>query len=302
MSNTSLNKKVSHITQSLNNIMQEIKLAGTNLPFPYSNLFPSIRINLHPNAHNQFTCFSQQLDTEFDHGFQTARDSTIKKFLTSPRTMIKPRGDSNDPLILDLNEPYCAPERNSLVNETTLRFRKRENTRMVYASKPLSWNKKDNKVITLFKQCYVLERLRGYLSFKDYFSLMISSKRIYSRVSITKKIEQVIIQGVSNKQRLHYWIHQCEIEKLKRNAILSYADYKRANNKVIYEMKKDLQRISSLENPFHFSKQTIEELENVLKAFAVKNMNIQYTQGLNFIAGILLLVFNDEEVNIKLII
>jgi hypothetical protein len=112
-------------------------------------------------------------------------------------------------------------------------------------------------------------------------------------------MEQVMIQGLSNEQRLNYWIHQCEVESLKRNAILSYADYKRANNKATYEMKKDLQRISSLENPFHFSKQTIEKLENVLKAFAVKNMDIQYTQGLNFIVVTLLQVFNEEEVIAK---
>lgn len=169
--------------------------------------------------------------------------------------------------------------------------------RVVYTSKPLSWKKESNSAVSLFKQCYVLEKLRNYLSLKDYMALMACSKRIYSKASIVKKIEQTVLEGLSNEQRVKYWKKQCEVERLKQEAILSYADYKRANYGVTYEMRKDLQRISSLENPFHLSKQSIEKLESVLKAFAVKNMDIQYTQGLNFIAGTLLLILANEEVS-----
>lgn len=301
--------------------MHEIKVVSINLPLTHTDVFPSARTSLCFNYPNRFNRCSQHLTSVLDAGSKTSRDPSIKKFITSPRSIVKPQGDSINHQSIDLNEPYCATERTAKINKTTrrenaridkpkIKNKKNENKvaenmklgRIVYASKPLSWSKKTNKAISIFKQCFVLEKLRGYLSFKDYFSLMLTSKRIYSKTSIVKKIEQVILHQLSNEQRLRYWKHQCSVESLKRHALLSYTDYKRADHKETYEMKKDLQRISSLENPFHLSKEGIEKLENVLKAFAQKNMDIKYTQGLNFVAGTLLHTFNEEEVLLKLII
>ncbi len=40
-------------------------------------------------------------------------------------------------------------------------------------------------------------------------------------------------------------------------------------------------------------------LTNILKTYAFFNPEIEYCQGMNFIAGFLLLVFKDEELSFK---
>ena len=146
-------------------------------------------------------------------------------------------------------------------------------------------------IIDLFNENSVMEIFKNLLTFKDYLSFITTTKKIYKKQLVNEKIELKLIKGITQKERRKYWEYKFGTTNLRRIVKVTYENYKMKHSIVTYEMEKDMERLF---RPFILSKSNILKLQNVLKAFNVKNNDIGYTQGLTFIAGNLLLMFEEE--------
>ena len=150
--------------------------------------------------------------------------------------------------------------------------------------------RKRSKASALSKY-FIIEKLRSYLPFKDYLSFLLTSKRIYNLQHIKRKLQDILIQGITQQQRIKYWSYKCSIQK---NYKSQYHSIKKV--KCTYEMEKDIERTFDRSHPYHSLVNSKMKLQNILKAFAVKNPDIEYVQGLNFVAANLLVILRQEEV------
>lgn len=138
----------------------------------------------------------------------------------------------------------------------------------------------------------VVDRVKEYLCFKDYLSFLLVSKIIYTKKRIRKKIEQVLVEGITQGQRAKYWIYKCGLNNFARERL--YEMLKEQQQFLTYEMVEDIDRTFDTHNPFLSLPRNKVKLENVLKAFLAKHRDIGYIQGISFIAGKLLQEFSES--------
>lgn len=111
-----------------------------------------------------------------------------------------------------------------------------------------------------------------------------------------KDLKVLLRKGVPHKYRAEVWwsILGCEDRKEKLPKGYSMLVQTSLENRVEEEIERDLSRTFPDHQTFR-SVSGRSQLRNVLRAFASSVPKIQYCQGLNFIAAILLVVFSDEE-------
>ena len=163
-------------------------------------------------------------------------------------------------------------------------------------------NRPHGDVLRFLAHEVVIKGVKDYLCVKDYLSFLLVSKRVYNQKHIKKKIEDLIVSGITSEQRLKYWIYKCDIEKAMNLSMLTYEECRRIKCEISHEMEKDLERTFGVEHNFNENIRHIIRLQNVLKAFASKNPDIGYIQGLNFVVRNLLLMFSEEEVCLYFVI
>lgn len=111
-----------------------------------------------------------------------------------------------------------------------------------------------------------------------------------------KALKNYLRKGVPAEHRREVWWSILGCEARRQQASYSYAEYlaKELDPKIAVVIENDLKRTF----PGHSKFRTAAgrgELRNVLSAFANYSPRVQYCQGLNFIAALLLVVQGDEE-------
>lgn len=117
---------------------------------------------------------------------------------------------------------------------------------------------------------------------------------IYQRSSQMKRF---VRKGIPNEHRCQAWMVYSGALEMQQSSQLSYSQIrKKMNNRHIIEtIQLDLPRTFP-DNIYFKSQESLQtQLFNVLVAFASQNAEVGYCQGLNYIAGLLLLATKSEE-------
>lgn len=100
-----------------------------------------------------------------------------------------------------------------------------------------------------------------------------------------------LLQGVPKDLRKRIWPFLANVEKLKKENLdkgITYESLLEKNCPHLYLIQKDIPRTFQSHKFFiHHRKERLQHLENVLKAYAVFDPEIGYTQGMNFLVGTL---------------
>ena len=156
---------------------------------------------------------------------------------------------------------------------------------------------KDSKVvmknplaIRIFESNSIAIELMKFLNYYEYCSFMVISKKVYNKKLIKKALYKLLISGLNKKQQIQYWRSKCNI---KENNIL-YQYYCKIPSKFEREIINDVIRTSIQSHTFTINTDNYNKLFRVLNAFAIKHPEIGYVQGLNFLAGNLILLFSEQ--------
>ncbi|CAH0557095.1 unnamed protein product [Brassicogethes aeneus] len=110
-------------------------------------------------------------------------------------------------------------------------------------------------------------------------------------------LKRFVRKGIPVDHRLSCWMSVSGALELKNKSKVSYFDLKKklTNRHVLESIEIDLPRTFP-DNIFFTNHEYLpSHLYNVLAAFAHQNTDVGYCQGLNYIAGLLLLATKDEE-------
>mmetsp|Transcript_76040 Transcript_76040/g.180983 ORF Transcript_76040/g.180983 Transcript_76040/m.180983 type:complete len:382 (-) Transcript_76040:104-1249(-) len=118
-----------------------------------------------------------------------------------------------------------------------------------------------------------------------------------------KQLKAMLRKGVPPQYRKEVWWSILGCAAAKARSTKSYAQLRDApiDSKVAEEIERDLARSYPGHQKFHGVDSAAsrnagqQQLREVLHAFAVQWANVKYCQGLNFIGGLLLIVFDDAE-------
>ena len=161
---------------------------------------------------------------------------------------------------------------------------------------------------------FIMILILSFLSYEDYLRLQCVSKKFYSILkskAIRKKY--ILYSEIGLKQQLIFYETNIKINKLKNNLIKELIDYNISSNiyknilsltkkaeindgkykHVLDEIKRDVNRTFYTEKFKKGNGKII--LINVLSALAFIRPEIGYCQGMNFIAGALIELIEEEE-------
>lgn len=113
----------------------------------------------------------------------------------------------------------------------------------------------------------------------------------------TSTLKRFVRKGIPIEYRTNVWMKVSGADSLRENSPYTYSDLKQKviNNSITEAIKIDLPR--TFPDNLYFSNHSLlpNALFNMLAAFAHQNKEVGYCQGLNYIAGLLLLATKDEE-------
>ncbi|KAJ8916156.1 hypothetical protein NQ315_016295 [Exocentrus adspersus] len=123
---------------------------------------------------------------------------------------------------------------------------------------------------------------------------------IYKKSSTLKRF---VRKGIPSDYRTSAWMHISGAEELKKSSSFTYLELKNgiSNQHIIETIKIDLPRTFPDNIYFTNHKHLPTMLFNVLGTFGHQNKEVGYCQGLNYIAGLLLLATKDEEASFWLL-
>ena len=154
----------------------------------------------------------------------------------------------------------------------------------------------------------------SFLSYKDYLNLQRVCKKIYNILKCKRIRKQYLLHSdINTKEQLLFYESNINIKKLKNILIKELSDYKITSNLyksilslakeaetknskyngVLEEIKRDINRTFYTEKFTKGNGKLI--LINVLSALAFIRPEIGYCQGMNFIAGALIELIEEEE-------
>lgn len=139
------------------------------------------------------------------------------------------------------------------------------------------------------------ENLSKYLSFKDFLSFLLTSKKIYRKVFIKRRIKNTLLKGIFSYSRRKFWMKRSRAEELKNHDAHSYNYYINLGLNLSSDIEKDINRTFPPEHRFYSDPEKLKKLLNLLRGISAKNSDIGYIQGLNFIGGQLLLILPEEQ-------
>ena len=161
---------------------------------------------------------------------------------------------------------------------------------------------------------FIMILILSFLSYKDYLQIQCVSKKFYNILK-NKRIRKkyILYSEISVKEQLLFYESNINIIKLKNILIKELIDYKITSgiyknilslvkqeevkntkyNAVLQEIKRDINRTFYTEKFTKGNGKLI--LINVLSALALIRPEIGYCQGMNFIAGALIELIEEEE-------
>lgn len=116
-------------------------------------------------------------------------------------------------------------------------------------------------------------------------------------------LKRFVRKGIPGDRRLEVWMKISGAKQIKEKSSFTYQELrsKICNKDLIEPIKIDLDRTFP-DNIFFMSHEYLpQQLYNVLATFAHQNVEVGYCQGLNYVAGLLLLVTKDEELSFWLL-
>ena len=161
---------------------------------------------------------------------------------------------------------------------------------------------------------YIMICILSYLSYEDYLKLQFASKKFYTLLkSKTIRKKYLLNSQITNKEQLLFYESNIKINKLKNNLLKELLDYK-ISSKIYSNILSLAKKAESKDNKY---KKVLEEINrdihrtfytdkfkkgngksiliNVLSALAFIRPEIGYCQGMNFIAGALIELIDEEE-------
>nr|XP_023029051.1 growth hormone-regulated TBC protein 1-like [Leptinotarsa decemlineata]XP_023029052.1 growth hormone-regulated TBC protein 1-like [Leptinotarsa decemlineata]XP_023029053.1 growth hormone-regulated TBC protein 1-like [Leptinotarsa decemlineata] len=116
-------------------------------------------------------------------------------------------------------------------------------------------------------------------------------------------LKRFIRKGIPSDRRTSVWMHISGADNLKRSSKLTYNELKMKinNQNIIDTIQIDLPRTFPDNIYFSTHEYLPKMLYYVLATFAHQNKEVGYCQGLNYIAGLLLLATKDEEASFWLL-
>ena len=161
---------------------------------------------------------------------------------------------------------------------------------------------------------FIMILILSFLSYKDYLRLQCVSKKFYSILKSKRIRKKFLLNSeISDKEQLLFYESNINIKKLKINLVKELIDYNITSNiyknilsfanqaqtkdkkykAVFEEIKRDINRTFYTEKFTKGNGKLI--LINVLSALAFIRPEIGYCQGMNFIAGALIELIEEEE-------
>ena len=161
---------------------------------------------------------------------------------------------------------------------------------------------------------FIMILILSFLSYKDYLRLQCVSKKFYSILKSKRIRKKFLLNSeISDKEQLLFYESNINIKKLKINLVKELIDYNITSNiyknilsfanqaqtkdkkykSVFEEIKRDINRTFYTEKFTKGNGKLI--LINVLSALAFIRPEIGYCQGMNFIAGALIELIEEEE-------
>ncbi|RZC38083.1 RabGAP-TBC domain containing protein [Asbolus verrucosus] len=116
-------------------------------------------------------------------------------------------------------------------------------------------------------------------------------------------LKRFIRKGIPSDRRVTVWMMTSGAEKMKNDSPFTYQELKRkiSNRGLIETIQIDLPRTFPDNIYFTNHEYLPQQLFNVLATFAHQNSEVGYCQGLNYIAGLLLLATKSEEASFWLL-
>ena len=161
---------------------------------------------------------------------------------------------------------------------------------------------------------FIMILILSFLSYKDYLRLQCVSKKFYSILKSKRIRKKFLLNSeISDKEQLLFYESNINIKKLKINLVKELIDYNITSNiykniltfanqaqtkdkkykAVFEEIKRDINRTFYTEKFTKGNGKLI--LINVLSSLAFIRPEIGYCQGMNFIAGALIELIEEEE-------
>lgn len=154
-------------------------------------------------------------------------------------------------------------------------------------SKPFIFQEAQDQLKVKMK---ALLKIKQCLNYNNFYSLLMSSKVVYNKKLLQEAQVELVAKGLDKIRRKNLWVSKC---KIKYNAAL-YKHYYTTINRHAAEIAKDIWRTFEQQHIFCSNHNNYSKLQHVLHAFAVKHPKIGYVQGLNFVAGNLIVQFTED--------
>ena len=149
-------------------------------------------------------------------------------------------------------------------------------------------NKKKNKIKKL---------LLSFLNYNDIYNISQVNKYFY--LTTLNIVYNKIINSISNnKNSEKLWLKIYNISKIKINEIDFINSEKKCLNKYKEEINKDVSRTFPEEKIFEKNSENGKKLYNILITYSTINNKIGYSQGINFIAGIIYKKVKNEKLSL----
>jgi len=150
--------------------------------------------------------------------------------------------------------------------------------------------KQEKSILKCLKMEVVAIQIKDYLAYTDFYHFMISSKQIFNQSLLLKAQLNLIMKGLTKEMRERLWRDKCKITQGQD----AYENYYNTPTDCEYDIVKDITRTFMPSHEFCKDPNNYKHLKRILHAFAVKHPEIGYIQGLNFLAGNLILQFTED--------
>ena len=185
-------------------------------------------------------------------------------------------------------------EDNTNVSPKTIRY-----TKQIYTNNYIA-----DKFQLLFfddpnmKKKQIKNILLSFLNYNDLYNISLVNKYFY--LTTLDIIYKKIIDNISNNKNLckKLWEKIFKISKIKINEIDFNKSDEKCLNKYKDEINKDVSRTFPEEKIFEKNSENSKKLYNILITYSLINKTIGYSQGINFIAGIIYKLCKNEKISL----
>ena len=218
-----------------------------------------------------------------------------EKEIIIPITLEKKiQNEKNESFQNNITYSEAIPDEKNTNSPKTIRYNKQIYTNNYIADKfQLLFFDHENK-----KKKQIKNILFSFLNYNDLYNISLVNKYFY--LTTLDKIYNKIIDNISNNKNLcnKLWEKIFKISKIKINEIDFNKSNEKCLNKYKDEINKDVSRTFPEEKIFEKNSENSKKLYNILITYSLINNKIGYSQGINFIAGIIYKIYKNEKISL----